>query len=75
MSDLTMTARSSASVSATLRGALAWLARTWISERLRAAIQAAYATRIETLGVHLRADHRRSMKGDINEPRPQAHAH
>ncbi|CAB3804503.1 hypothetical protein [Paraburkholderia fynbosensis] len=44
MSDLTMTARSSASVSATLCRARAWLARTWISERLRAAIQAAYAT-------------------------------
>jgi hypothetical protein len=38
MSDLTMTVLSSAGVRATLCGALAWLDRTWIGERLRGAV-------------------------------------
>ena len=47
---------SSAGVSAALAGALIWLLRTWMGERLRAAIQAEYAEKLETLKTQLQAD-------------------
>ncbi|WP_406867108.1 hypothetical protein [Paraburkholderia fungorum] len=47
---------SSAGVSAALSCALVWLARTWIGERLRSAIQAEYAAKLETLKVQLKAE-------------------
>lgn len=47
---------SSAAVSAALSCALVWLARTWIGERLRSAIQAEYAAKLETLKVQMKAE-------------------
>lgn len=47
---------SSAGVSITLSGALVWLLRAWIGERVRGAIQAEYAEKLETLKTQLQAD-------------------
>lgn len=54
--DFAVVILSSAGVSAALCSALIWLARSWIGERLRSAIQAEYAARLETLKVQLKAD-------------------
>jgi hypothetical protein len=56
ISDFAVTLLSSASVSAALSGALVWLLRTWIGERLRSAIQAEYAEKLEILKAQLKAE-------------------
>jgi hypothetical protein len=56
MSDLIVSVLYSAGVSATLCGLLVWLARTWIGERLRGAIQAEYAEKLEILKAKLQSD-------------------
>ncbi|WP_429440910.1 hypothetical protein [Paraburkholderia sp. GAS33] len=47
---------SSAGVSVALTAALVWLLRTWIGERVRGAIQAEYAEKLETLKAQLQAE-------------------
>ncbi|HIE5945970.1 hypothetical protein AAB992_33065 [Burkholderia contaminans] len=47
---------SSAGVSIALTGALVWLLRTWIGERVRSAIQAEYAEKLEAVKAQLQAD-------------------
>jgi hypothetical protein len=54
--DFAVTLLSSAGVSAALCGVLVWLARAWIGERLRGAIQAEYAEKLETLKAQLQAE-------------------
>ncbi|MGF7135947.1 hypothetical protein P3T40_007459 [Paraburkholderia sp. EB58] len=56
MSDFAVTLLSSAGVSVVLGGALVWLLRTWIGERVRGAIQAEYAEKLETLRAQLKAE-------------------
>ncbi|TPQ46722.1 hypothetical protein C2U71_07200 [Burkholderia ubonensis] len=56
MRDFFVVLLSSAGVSAALSVALVWLARTWIGERLRGAIQTEYAAKLETLKAQLKAD-------------------
>jgi hypothetical protein len=55
-SDFAVMLLSSAGASMVLSGALVWLLRTWIGERLRGAIHAEYAEKPETLKVQLQAD-------------------
>ncbi|WP_454875194.1 hypothetical protein [Paraburkholderia xenovorans] len=54
--DFAVVMLSSAGVSVALTGALVWLLRTWIGERVRVAIQAEYAEKLETLKTQLQAD-------------------
>ncbi|HKR47361.1 MAG TPA: hypothetical protein VJU59_48160 [Paraburkholderia sp.] len=54
--DFVVVMLSSAGVSIVLTGALVWLLRTWIGERVRGAIQAEYAVKLETLRTQLQAD-------------------
>lgn len=54
--DFAVVLLSSASVSIVLTGALVWLLRTWIGERVRSAIQTEYAEKLETLKAQLQAD-------------------
>lgn len=55
-SDFAVTLLSSAGASVFLSGALIWLFRTWIGERLRGVIQTEYAVKLETIRVQLKAD-------------------
>jgi hypothetical protein len=54
--DFSVMMLSSAGVSAVLSGAVVWLLRTWIGERVRGAIQAEYAAKLEMLKAQLQAD-------------------
>jgi hypothetical protein len=54
--DFAVVMLSSAGVSAVLTAALVWLLRIWIGERMRSAIQAEYAERLETLKAQLQGD-------------------
>ncbi|MCA7965700.1 hypothetical protein LGM54_22280 [Burkholderia cenocepacia] len=54
--DFAVVMLSSAGVSIALTGALVWLLRTWIGERVRSAIQAEYAEKLETVKAQLQAD-------------------
>lgn len=56
LGDFAVVMLSSAGTSAALCSALVWLARTWIGERLRNAIQAEYAAKLEMLKAQLKAD-------------------
>ncbi|KVH43553.1 hypothetical protein [Burkholderia diffusa] len=56
MSDFAVVMLSSAGVSGALTGALVWLLRTWIGERVRGAIQAEYAEKLEVVKAQLQAD-------------------
>ncbi|WP_321846954.1 hypothetical protein [Paraburkholderia bannensis] len=56
MSDLILTTFSSAGVSVALSGLLVFLFRSWIGERLRGAIQAEYAGKLEALKSQLKAN-------------------
>ncbi|MFC6307229.1 hypothetical protein E2553_37790 [Paraburkholderia dipogonis] len=54
--DFAVVMLSSAGVSVALTAALVWLLRSWIGERVRGAIQAEYAEKLETLKVQLQAE-------------------
>ncbi|MEX3846245.1 hypothetical protein [Paraburkholderia sp. BR10882] len=55
MSQFAWTLISSSSLSVLLTGALAWLTRTWIGERLRGAIRSEYDAKLETLKAQLKS--------------------
>ncbi len=54
--DFAVVMLSSAGVSVVLTPALVWLLHTWIGERVRGAIQAEYAEKLESLRAQLQAD-------------------
>lgn len=56
MADFILTIITSASVSALLTGLLLWLAKSWISERLKNAIKSEYDQKLETHKAELKAE-------------------
>jgi hypothetical protein len=61
MSDLIVTIITSASVSAVLAGALVWLSKTWIGERLKNAIKHEYDQKLELHKARLKGEYDSSL--------------
>lgn len=56
MADFLLSILASAATGALLSAAVAWLCKSWISERLKAAIQHEYNEKLETFKIKLQAD-------------------
>jgi len=69
LKSMALTIISSAGVSAALLAAIAWLARSWIGERLKASIRHEYDDRLEKLRADLKAQgdaHLTSLKSELD---------
>lgn len=62
LTDFAIIVISSAAVSAALSGALLWITKTWIAERLKNAIKAEYDTKLESHRAQLKAEYDKQLE-------------
>ncbi len=62
MNEFVITLLASASISAGLSAALVWLAKNWIGERIKGAIQHEYDQKLETHKAQVKAEHDREIE-------------